>query len=197
MEGWRRDTQPELKVEIIAVSILWATTCWSMRSRGSRSGCSRSVAVAAHQYSNPQLQLHGRRRRALIVTITIKQQLLAAAGAMEMALMWWRIVEVGNRRHHHHRRRWRRSRRRWAAVPEPCPVPPVDIHVSPECLRGPELPLAEAAGVGSRWPSEEAAAAVAPWRRCCRRLLLLLSAAAWCALLQLLLAALLPLIHAS
>jgi hypothetical protein len=42
---------------------------------------------------------------------------------------------------------------------EPCPVPPVDIHVSSERLRGPELPPAEAAGVGSRWPSSEAAAA--------------------------------------
>ena len=55
-------------------------------------------------------------------------------------------------------------------MPEPGPVPPVDIHVAPEGLRRPELPLAEAAGVGSRRPSEaagaaghEAAAGVAPW----------------------------------
>jgi hypothetical protein len=57
-------------------------------------------------------------------------------------------------------------------VPEPGPIPPVDIHVAPEGLRRPELPLTEAAGVGSRRPSEaaaaagghEAAAGVAPWR---------------------------------
>lgn len=88
-----------------------------------------------------------------------------------------RIVEVGN----HHRSRCpearaasgRRRKRRRGAVPEPGPVPPVDIHVAPEGLRRPEFPLAEAAGVGSRRPSEAAAAAgheaaaggVAPWRR--------------------------------
>jgi hypothetical protein len=50
-------------------------------------------------------------------------------------------------------------------VPEPGPVPAVDVHVASESLRGPELPLAEAAGVRSRRPREapREAAAVAPW----------------------------------
>ena len=51
-------------------------------------------------------------------------------------------------------------------MPEPGPVPPVDIHVAPEGLRRPELPLAEAAGVGSRRPSEAAGAAGAAAAYC-------------------------------
>lgn len=40
-----------------------------------------------------------------------------------------------------------RCRRRRAALPEPGPVPPVDVHVAAQRLRRPELPSAVAAGV--------------------------------------------------
>lgn len=80
---------------------------------------------------------------------------------MVLRMRRWRIVEVGNRRRRRRRCPARSGRRRRQAVPEPGPVPPVDVHVPPEGLRRPELPLAEAAGVGSRRPSDEAAAP--PW----------------------------------
>jgi hypothetical protein len=71
-----------------------------------------------------------------------------------------------------------------AALPEPGPVPPVDVHVAPQSLRRPELPPAVAAGVRGRrrwWhrPRGEATGGQAEvvTRRPRRRLLLLEAAA--------------------
>ena len=43
-----------------------------------------------------------------------------------------------------------RCRGRRAALPEPGPVPPVDVHVAAQRLRRPELPPAVPAGVAGR-----------------------------------------------
>jgi hypothetical protein len=140
-----RDAKPKLKVET-SIIIVVATNY-----------CSGISGAAAHEHPNPQLQAH---------IIRHPRVLPAAAITMMMVLRRRRrrIVEVGNRRRRSHRRRGRR--RGDGSVPEPDPVPPVDIHVPPEGLRRPELPLAEAAGIGPRRPTTDEAAAgheAPPW----------------------------------
>jgi hypothetical protein len=134
-----RDAKPKLKVETSSIIVV-ATNY-----------CSRISGAAAHEHPNPQLQA--------------PRALPAAAITMMMVLRRRRrIVEVGNKRRSHRRRGPRR--RGDGGVPEPGPVPPVDIHVAPEGLRRPELPLAEAAGIGPRRRTTDEAAAgheAPPW----------------------------------
>ena len=139
----------------------------------------QAILLHAALYPSPhsQIQVHlqplrvrrSRHRRVLIALVDP-----AAARMVQRWLRRWRrIVEVGDsccspclvKASSSNRARRRRRRRRRGAVPEPGPVPAVDVHVASEGLRGPELPLAEAAGVRSRRPREarREAAAVAPW----------------------------------
>ena len=113
--------------------------------------------AAAAADSNPQLQAHlkGRRRdrRRRRRKEAVDHRLGRGRGG---GAVWRRVVEVGQRSPVlvGSSKAWawkgRRVRRRRAALPEPGPVPPVDVHVAAQRLRRPELPPAVAAGVGRR-----------------------------------------------
>lgn len=150
-------------------------------------GDTATAAAAAAADSNSQLQAHlkgrrlirgrsggggrrGRRREEAVDDRVGGGDHRAAAGPV----LRRREVEVGKRSsavlvvvrggQAAGARKGRRVRRR-AALPEPGPVPPVDVHVAAQRLRRPELPPAVAAGVAGRrhWrrPREAAGAQLA------------------------------------
>lgn len=132
----------------------------------------RALAAAATATdSNPQFQAHfkGGRRRLRRRSYDRRRRRREEAvdhrrlsrGSDTAGKLRRRVVEVGQRspvllgsssslQVRRARKLGRRRPRRRAALPEPGPVPPVDVHVAAQRLRRPELAPAVAAGVGGR-----------------------------------------------